>query len=583
MSRAILKFYLNNQLVGAANNWDGISMSLDFNNDGDGPFVVQPEIQTDSIEFVLNESNVIRQYIQDGADGVGPGIYEPMELRIDLASGGSNQTAFEGILDMVNDMQFIDKNKVLIKLVKKGGLNQLTERTQAFSFAFLFAKGEITASDFVKVKYILAHIPNFEEVLLISISIFILVKEIAESVMRITSLIVDIAAAIAGGISGSLAGILLLIGRAIIEIIYTIIISLALRELMKDLIDNLVAKERVHLGMPLDVLLQKGAEHIGYTFESTQFNDPFFKSLIILPVKEDSPNILGLGETGFPTNKGGLYTYFDMLQFYKQLINGKIVVRNNKIIIERRDFFDKQTTYVIRDARAIDDQSSFNADEIQANLNIQFLLDEQDDTTLINYRANNTTFQKITEAVIVVDKQNVQIKGLQQVNLPVSLPTRKSTLTVVEKLLLRLAKKVDKHIGGNVFSKRITGRFGALSLANDFTGVPKLIPVSNQKVPTSYRTTMSAKVLHDKYYFIDSFTIDPNTGENRNQYRRHVGVTIPFCFEDYVTLSENPGFTTKDGREGKFEKIEGNPNSGSAVVDIRIKEVFTRNLKDTIV
>ena len=137
MSRAKLNFYLDNQLVGAANNWQGISMTLDFNNKGQGPFSVQPEIQTDSLEFVLNESNVIRQWITDGITGSGPGIYEPMAMRIELASGGNSVTVFDGSLDMVNDMQFIEKNTVLVKLVKRGGIDQLTERSQAISFAFL--------------------------------------------------------------------------------------------------------------------------------------------------------------------------------------------------------------------------------------------------------------------------------------------------------------------------------------------------------------------------------------------------------------------------------------------------------------
>lgn len=578
MSVPKLNFYLNNQLVGAANNWDGISMTLDFSNDGDGPFTVQPEIQTDSLEFVLAESTAIRKYVQDGVDGAGPGIYEPMELRIELVEGNNGIDVFNGLIDMVNDMQFIDKNKVLVKLIKKGGTAQLSERSQAISFAFLASKNEITTSDYVNISYVLAHIPDFREVLIISITIFILIKEIQEQIKRIIDLITDVAGEFAGGAIGSIGALIILIGRTATEIAYTAFIIFALKELMTQLIGNLVAPLRTHKGMRLRTLLEKGATHLGYTFESIEFNNPLFDSLTILPIKENAP--LPIGETGFPTNKGGLYTYFEMLRFYKQLINGKIVVRNNKIIIERRDFFDNPTSYVLPDTREIKDQSRFNAEEIQANLNIQFLLDEKDDTTLINYDDNNTTFQRTTEPKIVNNKQNVQIKGLEQQNLPVSLPSRKESLTVVENILLDVARLVDIFVGGNFFSSQITGRLGVLHLANDFTGTPKIIPMALNKVRPSYRTIMSAKVLHDQYYFINSFTPDP---VNHNQYRRHLGVTIPFCFEDYITLSENSGFTTKDGRKGKFEKIEGNPSSGSAKVDIRIKEVFTTNLKDKIV
>lgn len=578
MSRAKLNFFLNGQQVDPPNNWQEISISLDFNNDGDGPFTVQPVIETDQLELVLASSGIVRQWINDGIDGSGPGIYEPMELKIELSSAGNNTNVFTGFIDMVNDMKLIDKNKVMVGLTKKGGTDQLTERSQAISFAYLESIGVITRSDYVRISYVLAHIPNFQEVIIISVSIFILIKELIEQVKRTIDLIVDITVAVAGAFGLPIAGILLLIGRTATEVAYTIFIIIALKSLMNDLINNLVSKKRFHFGMKLRTLLDKGAEHLGYTFVSSEFSSPFFNSLMILPIKEEAPTSLGLSETGFPTNKGGLYTYYEMLQFYKNLINGKIVVRNNQIIIERRDFFDNPTSFTLPDVSL--NEFQYNAEEIKGNLNIQFLIDEKDDTTLENYKPNRTTFQRTTEPKIVLNKQNVQIKGLEQVNLPVSLPTRKNRLTTVERSLRRVAKLVDAFVGGNTFSNRIKGRFGALHLANDFTGTPKLIPVAVEKVRPNHVSIMSAKVLHDDYYFINSFVPTPI---NRNQFRRHLGLDIPFCFDNYITLSKDGGFTTVNGEEGFFEKIEGHPDAGSAKVDIRIKDVFTTNLKDVIV
>ena len=130
MSRIKLNFYLDNQLVGAANNWQGIVMTMIFEDDN-----VQPAIEADELEFVLNENNIIRQWVEDGISGSGTGIYEPPELRIELASGSSILTVFVGIVDMPNDMRIIDCNRVMVKLKKQGGTNQLTERSQAISFA----------------------------------------------------------------------------------------------------------------------------------------------------------------------------------------------------------------------------------------------------------------------------------------------------------------------------------------------------------------------------------------------------------------------------------------------------------------
>ena len=47
MSRIKLNFYLDNQLIGVANNWQGISIAMTFGDE------VQPQIETDECEFVL--------------------------------------------------------------------------------------------------------------------------------------------------------------------------------------------------------------------------------------------------------------------------------------------------------------------------------------------------------------------------------------------------------------------------------------------------------------------------------------------------------------------------------------------------
>ena len=570
MSRIKLNFYLDNQLIGAANNWQGISIAMTFGDE------VQPQIETDELEFVLEESKKIRQWVQDGINGGGTGIYEPPELRIEIASGTGTLTVFTGILDMVNDMKFIDKNKILVKLKKQGGTNQLTERSQAISFAYLHSIGEIKNSDFAKVSYVLAHIPDYLAVITIGISIYIMTREVISIARRIADIIGDGLGETGGSILGFIGAAIMLVIKIAAQVVYIVAVVFALKELIKLIIENLISKKRDFKCMRLQLLLEKGAEHLGYTFESTFFDDPDMRKLVILPVKEDSPE--RIVDNGFPTNKGQLYTYYDMLQFFKKLINGKTVVRNEKIIIERRDFFDNQTSYVL--PNVLLNEFSYNANEIKSNFNLQFQVDERDDLTLIDYEVNKTTFQRITEPKIIKNKKNIMIKDLEQVNLPVALPSRKAELTRVEKIILRLAKLIDKFVKGNKFSNQITGRIGALHLANDFTSVPKLIPLDGKSVDSDYRSIMNAEVLHDKFYFINSFVPVP---VNHNQYKKFEGIRIPFCFEDYVTLSENSFFTTADGKKGKFERIEGNPDGTFADVDFRIKEVFTNNLKDRIV
>ena len=48
MSRIKLNFFLDNQLIGVANNWQAINMALIFEDEK-----IQPSIETDEFEFVL--------------------------------------------------------------------------------------------------------------------------------------------------------------------------------------------------------------------------------------------------------------------------------------------------------------------------------------------------------------------------------------------------------------------------------------------------------------------------------------------------------------------------------------------------
>ncbi|MGR3178869.1 MAG: hypothetical protein ACUZ8E_12520, partial [Candidatus Anammoxibacter sp.] len=567
----------------------GMNIALIFEDEN-----IQPSIETDELEFVLVENKIIRKWVSDGLVG-GVGIFEPPEMRIELASDGNRLTVFEGILDMVRDMVFVDCDRIRVKLTKKGGIPNLTDRARAISFAYLHdlpagRAGRILDSDFINIPYILAHIPNTTQLLILSLSLFMVIKEIGElikTILKNIAIITGDAVDFPPNPEGAATATILLI---IADFVYLGFLVFAIISLIKSLIKNLISPIRNFKTMRLQKLLERGAEHLGYTFESTFFDNPNNKEIIILPIKENRPDKKGnivqldgakIKDTGFPTNKGQLYTYYDILRFFKKLINGKIQLIGNTITIERKDFFNKQSSYVLPDVLLT--EHTFNANEIKGNFNLEFAIDEKDDTTLTNYQLNKTNFQRVTEPKVVKDKRNVMIKELEQVNLPVSLPTRKEKLTQVESVLFLITAPIDIILDffkkKDRFSDKIIARIGMLHLANDFTSQPKIIPTKDGKVHPDYRNIMSAEVLHNNFYFINSFVPEPI---NHSQFKIHTNVRIQFCFEDYVTLSESGCFTTADGREGRFERIEGNPDGTFADVDFRIKEIYTKNLRDRI-
>ncbi|MGR3177511.1 MAG: hypothetical protein ACUZ8E_05605, partial [Candidatus Anammoxibacter sp.] len=69
MSRIKLNFFLDNQLIGVANKWQGMNIALIFEDEN-----IQPSIETDELEFVLVENKIIRKWVSDGLVG-GVGIF----------------------------------------------------------------------------------------------------------------------------------------------------------------------------------------------------------------------------------------------------------------------------------------------------------------------------------------------------------------------------------------------------------------------------------------------------------------------------------------------------------------------------
>jgi hypothetical protein len=111
------------------------------------------------------------------------GFYNGIPFRIDaLDSNGNGTTVFDGYIDLAeNPPTFIGCDEVKVSLKEKQGGQWFEIQKDTFSFKFLEEeRGTITQSDFVQVPYIINYIPDILHVSLLSISVYLMVKELAE-------------------------------------------------------------------------------------------------------------------------------------------------------------------------------------------------------------------------------------------------------------------------------------------------------------------------------------------------------------------------------------------------------------------
>ena len=103
--------------------------------------------------------------------------------------------------------------------------------------------------------------------------------------------------------------------------------------------------------------------------------------------------------------------------------------------------------------------------------------------------------------------------------------------------------------------------------------VNEVMPVDN----------LTAKKLWD-FHLTQSLAVvyDTQKGVTRhNQSKNFTGVTIPFCVEDWESLSKNNRFIAPDGGIGEILTLEWDVYNEKATINYKINYLYTNNLQIT--
>lgn len=580
---ALYSFELDNNKAAAPFEWQGIEIAASFPAEA-----VQATITTDNIIFVREERAKIKQFIEDGLNG-GDGIFQGMPYNIKAKNINSQFNAFNGFVDLTDDLQIDDFNqRIIARLKKDDGLDQLETRLKPLSYGFLEEElGLFTDADYVDVDYVIQKKDNLIDILIASIILYLMIKELAEAVKDTAKAIADVAAHITGGFTGAIAAIIFSVAVAIIQAAYTALILVAVINLSLVLINALLPIVRKHKAITLRTLLSKVSTHLGYTFVGIAEE---FDKVVYLPSnpeydEEDSKT--GLIKTfksinkGIPNSTDFGYKCEDMFGLAATLINGKYTIIGNELHLRSKNdpFYKKLSTYKMPSVR--EKVKRYNTDKLNGLRIFNFLTDITDDYTIDNYEG--TLFQVSTDAISSSDEKGKFISGLQEVTYNVALGTRKEVVNPLLVALKAVAKVIDgatKTFGkGTNLAARVKDRRGVLVVSNNNHQIAKLLWLENGNIPPNQRDLFSAKSLYDKYHNYESFVAN-NFGFQRLVFKN---VKVPFGFEDFLKVINNSYFTDQNGKEGKIESIKWNLAGDFAIVDYWLEEVYTKNLKETTI
>ena len=236
MSQSNVSFKLGGQLGGTPANLPELTLSANW---GDREGQSEQEISTSSIEFVLEDATKLNKHVSDGLNG-GVGIFEGVPYRIDLNS----TNIFDGYIDLTNDAQFIESNKVIANIVKQGGSDWLNDNADGISFGFLRNAGFISDSDYSVVPYVLNFRPEAFAVGQLTIAFYLLQKELIQGIRDTADITADLIESTIPSFTAlglpvfNVGKIITNSIRLAAQIAYTTAIIIALIQTIKDLINQ---------------------------------------------------------------------------------------------------------------------------------------------------------------------------------------------------------------------------------------------------------------------------------------------------------------------------------------------------------
>jgi hypothetical protein len=557
-----LQFFLNGTEIQSPIERLDVGIQVDFATETQG------NIETDSFIFVNEAYTIIKNYIESGQNG-GIGIFEGIDFQIQFSE--NSQNLFDGFLDM-KSLEFLEADaKIGAKIIKTNGLNNLSERLQGLTFDLLESNGTIKKSDCTQVEMIVEKEVNGIELALLSLSIFIMLREIYDTIRKISQNIAIISAILAAGITGSVGSLIYAIASVLFDSIYIGFLSVSLFNMVNELISYILPIPKTVNGITLRTGLTKIFKHLGYNFQSTiQELDQY----TYLPSKNNTRT-----EKGIPFASDYGYIADEFVNLCLDMFQAKIYVQGSNVWLrtENDAFFENQSTYILPDILL--ESYKFNTNELKESVLIAFDDDISDSYTVKNWKGTNCVIT--TTPISSTDPKKNMINGLLEKRFPIALGNRKNSMTDLEKGLqsfIKVATSLFSTLGKSQNLKTISDRIGQLKVSQDFFDKPKLLKVLNRKLTNDYRNNLSAKYLWDKYISYNSF-ISNNYKRQRKIYEN---VVIPFSFLDYQKITENSYFTTFDGKRGKFTNLNWVIESDKAEVSFYIEEIYTRNLKEEI-
>jgi hypothetical protein len=534
-----MKHFLNGVEISPRNRSE-IGIVSDFS---ENPDVLK--LSTDSVVLPREAFDIVKQHIQT------QGIFEGIPYEVQLDSGVNLEMYVDltdGVVQRLYDIE--------VKLKKRKGQDDFFDKANGTTFDLMLSKN--VQFNFEMIDYFVIPPDRYAQAVSLSITLFIMGKELAEATKELASSISELVQAVTlnAGVPPSVdtGDIIALSIKATARFIYFLAILSVVIDLATRLIQLLFPPKRKFKGCKIKELISKGCQHLGFTFQSTLFDAEPQWTLLPVPIVKKRQSIF-LYEPAFlnnaftkgtPSVSDSVQTLGELIEAVELMFNAKTKVNNGVVRIERRDWWENQTSLQLQPALSLqsdrNDEFEYNVEDSWKRYFIRYQSDFSDLHTIDGEVYDNSLCEFSTEPLNVVNADLVSIKGLQEVAIPFSLGARKGNLDWFEVLGKGCAEVIDAVTGvfggGTNFAQQITDRKDCLQISQMYYSQTKILWCVNGKQPSNYFDKVSALSLWNRFHYINQIQL--------NDYIVKNDVRIRLTGSNFVSLQDN-NFAEIDG------------------------------------
>jgi hypothetical protein len=557
--------------------WKSLRVELVFTQDAQ-------RLSTNAFTWAGDTAEQINDYYAAGLTG-GYGITEGLPYKAVLNCDGEFYDIVTACLNFADESAQYFCDTVEIPIRQTGNIDFLNDKADSFRFEILSRldpshPAYIGASDYIDVFYMVGKYPQSMEILMSSLSLFIMIKETIESIKRIA----DCIAAVLGGASGFAEAA----AQIAALVIYLVAVIIALFTLIQALIDLIFPFVYYHKAMFVKTLLIKGFAYLGLGFSSSIFATGTVPEVqMIMPPK----NYEG-AKVGYPTPSTDVGYYDGTLgQLLRDLIeqyNGEVKIIGNTAHFETKNSFASTSTYKIPEVKTLGIYKT-NLSSVSSNYVIEY---EYDNIDLYDYNAPlNRITQVECKQTTVNNIKNSLLKGLTTRNIPFTLANVKTTTSRLETTMTNVFNKFSGFVGA--ISGLVSGsatpippipsgaNINCLQLDTHFTSQHKtFIYGGNGHIDPASSTYLGAPRLLELYHYTE--VMKPIYGSSEgNQWVIYKG-QVPMCCDEYLQILGN-NYATYQGENARLISVSWNPYDGEAEIEFEVNRKYTNNLTATIV